>query len=77
MRGKNVNVRKKDRVFLSGELHAVVVRGVDRDNGEVTIFFERADGTSGTIDMPDDAFSRLAPLSTTGVGDPKSLFEKS
>lgn len=65
-----MTVRKKDRVLLPDESHAVVIRGVDRDNEEVTLFFERTDGTSGTMDMSNDAFNRLAALRTTGTGDP-------
>ena len=64
-------VRKKDRVFLPGELHAVTVRGVDHDDEEVTLFFERADGTSGMMNFSSDAFNLLAPLHTTGSGDPR------
>lgn len=65
-----MTVRKKDRVFLPDELHAVVIRGVDRDGEEVTLFFERTDGTSGTMDMSNDVFNHLTALRTTGTGDP-------
>src|SRR5258708_28209053 len=64
-------VRKKDRVFLPGELHAVTVRGVDQDDEEVTLFFERADGTSGMMNLSSDAFNLLTPLHATGSGDPR------
>src|SRR5438067_5586071 len=64
-------VRKKDRVFLPGELYAVTVRGVDQDDEEVTLFFERSDGTNGMMNLTCDAFNLLIPLRATGVGNPR------
>lgn len=66
-----MGVKKKDRVILPRELQAVVVRGVDREEDEVTLFFERTDGTKGEVTLSSEAFHLLSPLRVTGAGDPK------
>lgn len=65
-------IKKRDRVLLPGESHAVLVRGVDLDEyeGEGTIFFERIDGTRDEITLPLDDVERLGPLRATGAGNP-------
>lgn len=68
-----VSVKRRDRVLLPGEPHAVTVRGVDRDAdaGEGIIFFQRPDGTPGERVFSLADFDAFLPLRPTGAGDPR------
>lgn len=65
-----MGVKKKDRVVLPDEPYAVIVRAVDRDDDEVTLVFERIDGSRGEVLIPPAVFDQLTPLRATGAGDP-------
>jgi len=65
-----VGVKKKDRVVLPNEPYAVIVRAVDRDDDEVTLVFERTDGSRGDVLLSPAFFDQLTPLHATGAGDP-------
>ena len=64
-------VRKKDRVRLPNEGQSVTVRGVSHDAAEITIFYERADGTRDEITLSPDDFEELSPIQYTGLGNPR------
>lgn len=64
-----MGARRKDRVKLPGEPQSVIVRGVDDDAGDVAIFYERDDGTTGEIVLSTADFGSLQPIRLTGEGD--------
>lgn len=66
-----MGVKKKDRVVLPDEPYAVIVRAVDRDDDEVTLVFERSDGSRGEVLLSPAVFDHLTPLRATGAGDPR------
>ncbi len=64
-------VKRRDRVILQDEPYAVLVKGVARDEDDITLFFERDDGTLGELTLAPNEFETLVPLRATGAGDPR------
>jgi superfamily II DNA or RNA helicase len=69
--GVAVTVRKGDRVSLPNEGHSVTVRGVSHDDAEITIFYDRADGTRDEVTLTREDFEQLIPIMYTGLGNPR------
>ncbi len=68
-----MSIKRRDRVLLPGEAHAVTVQGVDRDeeSDEGIVFFQRLDGVESKLILPLADFDDLTPLRATGSGDPR------
>jgi SNF2 family DNA or RNA helicase len=64
-----VPVQRRDRVRLPNEPHSVLVRGVDQDRDEVTLFYERENGTRDETTLTIDAYEQLQAIRPTGSGD--------